>query len=530
MKDQAREKRNHKESRRNFIAKVGRCALLAAGYSCFGSWKARAAEFALLDPLARSTRKQGKVRLLFALHRLKQDRPDWPNLGFDFEPIIRQYTRLLQKGIPEFDFLVNQVSGPEETRKLIEGDKEKGLKGYVVFQLNCWNRVVQPAVDTGLPVLYVDFKYGGSGGFLVYTADFLRRNKRNFGFMASSDPDDVIEAARCLLSANENGLTTDFAALVEQVRKKNTPAPGQLRNFPDGLELLSAEETLEKMRRSKLLLFRDDKGGEESEMAGISILNLPFSVLNEAWMSADRKMAEEVADDWWKRAALVHNVRFSELINSAAMYLGMKKLLEEYEATGITINCLGGFYGGHIHAYPCLGFHELNNQGLVGACEADVRSAITMMAFGIMTKGRPGYISDPVVDISRRHIIYAHCVASNRVFGPGGPANPVEILTHSEDRQGASVRSIMPAGYMTTSLEMDSGKRQILLHQAVAIGNSFDDRACRTKLVAEPVGDMEKLFTMWDVWGWHRVTFYGDLKRAAYELADKLGWQIVEEC
>lgn len=41
--------------------------------------------------------------------------------------------------------------------------------------------------------------------------------------------------------------------------------------------------------------------------------------------------------------------------------------------------------------------------------------------------------------------------------------------------------------------------------------------------------DIEKLFTRWDQWAWHRVTFYGDLKAQAYDLADVLGWKVVEE-
>jgi hypothetical protein len=63
----------------------------------------------------------------------------------------------------------------------------------------------------------------------------------------------------------------------------------------------------------------------------------------------------------------------------------------------------------------------------------------------------------------------------------------------------------------------------------VAIDNDPDDRACRTKLCAEPLGDFEKLFTMWDKWGWHRVTFYGDLRNAVYSLADATGWKVIEE-
>jgi len=190
---------------------------------------------------------------------------------------------------------------------------------------------------------------------------------------------------------------------------------------------------------------------------------------------------------------------------------------------------LGGFYGGHIHAYPCLGFHELLNEALVGACECDLRSTATMVAMTTLTQGRPGYISDPVIDTSKRQIIYAHCVASNRVFGPKGRANAFEILTHSEDRQGASLRSILPAGYMTTTLEFAQEKKEVLLHQGKSVDNDRNDRACRTKLAVEPVGDLEKLFTEWDRWGWHRVTLYGDLKEPVYALADALGYKVTEE-
>ena len=114
-------------------------------------------------------------------------------------------------------------------------------------------------------------------------------------------------------------------------------------------------------------------------------------------------------------------------------------------------------------------------------------------------------------------------------IGPKGAANPFTIMTHSEDRQGASARSVMPVGYMTTTLEIHPRSKQILFHQGKTVGNDPDDRACRTKLCAEPVGDIEKLFTMWDRWGWHRVTFYGDLKKPVFALADAMGWKIVEE-
>ncbi|MDO4558019.1 MAG: hypothetical protein Q4C47_03545 [Planctomycetia bacterium] len=219
------------------------------------------------------------------------------------------------------------------------------------------------------------------------------------------------------------------------------------------------------------------------------------------------------------------------LLASAKMTLAMEQMLEKYNARGITINCLGGFYGGHIHAYPCLGFHELLNRGYVGACECDIRSSVTMLVMTTLTCGRPGYISDPVIDSGKGEIIYAHCVASNRIYGQNGPSNPFEILTHSEDRDGASVRSVVPTGGITTTVEFSPDRKEILFHQAVVTGNDPDDRACRTKICAVPLGEggIERLYTQWDRYGWHRVTYFGDLREEVFALADALGWSVCEE-
>jgi L-fucose isomerase-like protein len=283
------------------------------------------------------------------------------------------------------------------------------------------------------------------------------------------------------------------------------------------------------MAASRILAVRNQTAKPADDFFGVPMQYISFSEVNQAWKEADREKSREIANKWRSTATEVVDVSDETLLTSAAMYLGMKQVLKNHNANAITINCLGGFYGGHIHAYPCLGFHELNNEGLVGACECDIASTATMVMATALTQGRPGYISDPVIDTSKRQIIYAHCVASNKVFGPEGRRNPYSIMTHSEDRQGASVRSILPLGYMTTSMRVNQDRKEILIHQAKTVGNDPDDRACRTKLAAEPVGDIEKLFSQWDKWSWHRVTVYGDLKEPVVDLADRMGWKIVTE-
>ena len=82
---------------------------------------------------------------------------------------------------------------------------------------------------------------------------------------------------------------------------------------------------------------------------------------------------------------------------------------------------------------------------------------------------------------------------------------------------------------MTTTMQIAPHRREIVMHQAKTVANVDDPRSCRTKLAAEVKGDTQKLLNQWDLWGWHRVTFYGDHKLAVSQLATLLGFKLIEE-
>jgi hypothetical protein len=474
--------------------------------------------------------KKLKISILYSLSGPVHTLPRaWPNIGFDFTPAMKQINSALTNHFRDFEFSPEMVSGPEEAEKIVAREISNPVDGYIVFQMELWNKVVQTVAKTGKPVLYADFAYGGSGGWQRYTAAFLREGTPNIGFISSFSMKDLLSAVDCFKIIRKGGDAAMFAEATRMVRLKGTPPIGKFKLTDDSITSLSTNDCIRRLSNSKIVAIRDQKAETAEPIMGIPLQFVPFSELDAAWSKADREEAVQLADQWGKKAVEIVNVTKETLVSSAAMYIAMKSLLKKYEANAITINCLGGFTGEFIHAYPCLGFHELNNEGLVGACECDIRSTATMLAFSTMTNGRPGFISDPVIDTSKRQIIYAHCVAPTKVFGPQGKTNPFTIMTHSEDRKGASIRSILPLHYLTTTLEIRQVQKEILFHQAVAVDNSKEDRACRTKLCAEVTGDMEKLLTQWDLWGWHRVTFYGDLKDPVYSLADAMGWNVVEE-
>jgi len=508
-------------SRRDFLATGGLSAvLLALSEPAFAELPAG---------------KKVTVRVLFTLHAAIQPIPDWPNIGFDFDPLMKEIMETLKAAAPEVNFVSSMTSGDFVTQEILKTDGDD-VQGYIVYQLNNWNPTIEQVVASGKPALYTTYPYCGDGGFLVFTAKILRAKSENFTFISSTKLDDIAAAASCFSLIANGKSTQKFVSAVTQVRRERTKSYNtELQIIEDKVDCLSSKELLERLANTRLIAVNepmDGKTATRKDAFGIEIIHVGFEQLNAAMKEAMVENAEawRIARGWRDKAKLIApEISDQTLFESAAMYLAQKALLKKYDATGITINCLGGFFGKHITAYPCLGFYELNNQALVGGCECDIRSAVSTLVMSLLTKGRSGFISDPVLDVATRQIIYAHCVAGSRVFGPQGPDCEIEILTHSEDRRGASVRAIAPTGYTTTSVEFDFGSQTILWHQAVAVDNSRIDRACRTKICAEVPGDFEKLYTEWDHWGWHRVTVYGDLKQQLFDLAKESGWKLLEE-
>jgi L-fucose isomerase-like protein len=262
------------------------------------------------------------------------------------------------------------------------------------------------------------------------------------------------------------------------------------------------------------------------EAYGAEVVIVGGDELNSLYDKASVGEAKEWAQTWTTGAANVVEPTPDEIVQGGRMYLAMRNLLAAQRSRAITVDCLSLFYADKLRAYPCLGFFQLNNDNQVGACEADLTSTSTMLLMSYLI-GQPGYISDPVIDTSRNRIIYAHCVAPSKVWGPDKSSNEYHIRSHSEDRKGAAVRSLMPLGVTTTTLEFLPGRREVLMHQARTVENIDDDRACRTKLAAEP-RDAFKLAEDWDA-GWHRVTYYGDHRAAVDSLAALLQFKVKVE-
>lgn len=423
-----------------------------------------------------------RLRLVFAHPEPKEQ--GWPYQYYDYEGRKAQLLAKLAKQCPNVDFLPMAMRRAAEAEEMLKQDA--GFDGYLVYILGIPSDAARPVAMSGKPTLLVDDLYGGTGSLLgVYPA--------------------AVKAGKPV-------------AAVSSTR------------FEDVVDAVHAFETMRAMKASRLLLVTDRDMTPAIRMyrdsMGVEIVPVEIDALNSAWRGASEAEARQWADKWTSGAGRVVEPKAEEIRKSAAMYLGMRGLLAKHGAQGIAVDCLRLFYGDKMFAYPCLGFFQLNNDGLVGACEADLQSASTMLLVTYLT-GRPGYISDPVIDTSKNQIIYAHCVAPSKVYGPSGAENAYELRDHSEDRKGAAIRSLMPLGQPLSNLEFVAGRRMVVYHASRSVDNIDEDRACRTKLAAV-VKDSRKLMAEWDH-GWHRVTVYGDWRAQVETVTRLMGWSFIEE-
>ena len=415
--------------------------------------------------------------------------PTWPYKGFDYVARAKYIEELFKREFPNIKFITKIAYTPKDVEELI---KRKDIIGYIVVIIGIWNKVPYTVASCGKPVILIDDLYGGSGEFL----DALSR--------AQSEGYPVV----------------GFTSI-------------RIRNIIQSVRLL---ETLLKLKEARIVLITDEASEWHKRVIkvmdnefGIKTFIIPPNELVDEYNKVSNEEAIKWKEYWIRNAESLVEPSEEEVMKSAKMYIAMRKIIEKYRANAITISCLGLFYKNMLPAYPCLGFMQLLNDGIVATCEADLDSLFTQLVIQFLT-GRPGYVSDPVIDEDEGVIVYAHCLASTRPYGKGGIMVPYKIRSHSEDRKGASIQAYWPPGEKVTTIKFNLLERAMAIHSGVISHNVEEERACRTKIAVKT--NVDAILKNWNreaKFGWHRVTVLGDYRKLFIKFAKLIKFKVIEE-
>lgn len=433
----------------------------------------------------------------------------------------------MKEGCSGIEFLPVVVREPDDVRQAVA--LKDRLDGYLVYCVTLtWNLLEDIATigKLGKPMVLADEFLGGSGVFLLGYTRLCQQGISACG-VATRRPSDLVAVARMFADLKRGTTSESFAARCQKAYRTTFPTAGEPKRLDDSVALTNIGKCIERFRKSRFLIVGRGVSGQEEDFLGARGIYVGFDELKAIYDKVDRDKAAEWADRWVREADKVVEPALEWIRKAAAVYLATLELLRRYDTDTVTMNCLGGLAQGELPAYPCLGFMQLLNDGGHGICEAMPDDTLSMLMCRILT-GRPGYVSDPVLDTSKNQVVYAHCVATTKAFGTEGKSNMFRIRTlHDHDPRGTCAQSFLPEGYMTTSFQTDFARKQTVIHQAKAVGNLDSDRGCRTQLIGEVRGDIAKLFRHWD--HWHRVTVYGNVKEPLAEFARGLGLKVIGE-
>lgn len=292
-----------------------------------------------------------------------------------------------------------------------------------------------------------------------------------------------------------------------------------------------------RMRQTRILVVRGPMGTAAACSAeqlkgrwGTEVIPITVEETLKAHEAVDLEAAKAEAEQYWmKPAKKIVEPTPDEIISATRLYLAMKSLMIANGAQAITSsNCMGE------PAKGCFAFSKLNDLGLVGACEGDMDSTLTMLIFRYAF-GMPGFITDPVFDTARNALIHFHCTSATKMDGPGGKRLPFSIRTQTDSGRGVALEVENRIGQDVTCakfINLDT----MLISTGKIIDVTHDKLACRTQFVTE-VGDARKMFLNWgggvlegDVMTLlHRVVFYGNHLQSIRDLGSLMGFRVVEE-
>ncbi len=290
------------------------------------------------------------------------------------------------------------------------------------------------------------------------------------------------------------------------------------------------------MKRTRIIAVGSPHGTAEAcspekvkEKFGAELITVPNERVHETMAKIDVKEAEREAEEYWIRPAkAIVEPKRDEIVQSARMFLAVKRIMAEEKAQAIcSIYCMGDPRG-------CLTFSKLNDMGYVGACEGDIDSTLTMLIFAYAF-GVPGFISDPVIDVARNAMIHFHCTSATKMDGPDGKRLPFRIRSQTDSGAGVSLEVEHRVGQPVTCAKLVHLNKMLFVTGKI-LWTSRDPLACRTQF-AQSVPDARSLFLRWgedaiqgDVMTLlHRVVFYGDYSNQLRDLAVLMGFKLIEE-
>ena len=464
-------------NRRHFLAGAGALAV--------------AAKIGMLDfassLVAAESRTAGKPRVgvVFVRPDVKGYWMGWPGAAYDIPARQREYTQILSAAAEKFDVQLDIKPEPLADENAVNACLEQ-LKNRPPYGLV----VVSMSLNQSWPHINKIAKERGDIPTIVFSP-----------------------------------MGTSFTAHLQGTR--NIPgvyvaATQDLDWLSYGLRMLRTKWDMENAR---ICIVRGDKPEDKKlNVIGTTLHYIPRKRYPQQYRKIEQSdEVRAIADYYTKNAKKIVEPSRQDILNAARNYVLARKLMAEENCQGISVDCLPLVQNRLIPAPPCIAWLRLNDEGSVGACEADWNAAISLRLTSYLFD-RPGFMQDPAPNTVNNTLMGAHCSCPTKLDGFDKDHEPFILRSHSESNIGVAPQVLWREGQKATIMKFQ-GPESILLGTGRVLRNIETPPAggCRTSVELE----LDDVADCRDTKGFHQLFIYGDLELPFKAYCQLAGIQVV---
>ncbi|MGC8606097.1 MAG: fucose isomerase [Vulcanisaeta sp.] len=198
---------------------------------------------------------------------------------------------------------------------------------------------------------------------------------------------------------------------------------------------------------------------------------IPMESLEEIINNADERVATEFMN--YIRGRVKFEVSDDRLRDVGRIYAAMRGLYGKYDA--LTINCFPYLIKHKVT--PCLALARLNEEGLIVACEADLRALFSMVIARELT-GYSGWIAN-TNHIEGSKVTMAHCTIALSMI------SDARVVTHFESGFSYGLTGKLLFNEVTGVSVSSDFRRMSIFNAKVVESGLLSNSMCRTQAILD---------------------------------------------
>lgn len=205
---------------------------------------------------------------------------------------------------------------------------------------------------------------------------------------------------------------------------------------------------------------------------GINLVNVPIEELIQL-VKSDEDLSAYSHKDMAELSAQIPSAIQNYTSGALRIYSALKKLIEKYELSGLTLRCFDLLTT--VENTGCLALAMLNAEGYPAGCEGDVPTLLTMTV-GKTLIGQCGFQCNPSrINPETGELLLAHCTI------PFDMIRNYSFNTHFESGIGIAIHGEMPEGDATI-FKLSGNLGRHFCCKANLTGNPYEKSLCRTQI------------------------------------------------